>query len=184
MVLPVLMDRKNDLIMALGEVIISVFLGACVARFLTGIDTKRKKRYVASMLCNEINQIENTIKPIIKYFEGRYITVASVNMFYDAVLKANVTWSKFNSLCGENSQYFRLSKDIYLLDEDTVRSITNFYNSILQADKEYKIYMDYWDRPAKSKEYMIAWNIQDSIVNNLMHADKEASYLIDRLNPK
>jgi hypothetical protein len=184
MALTVLIDRKNDIIMALGEVIISVFLGAFVTRFLTEIDTKRKKRYVASMLYSEIKRIEYTVKPIIKYYENSNITVGSVNIFYDVVLKTHVNWNKFNSLCGENSPYFRFSKDIYLLDENTVRSITNFYNSILQADKEYKIYMDYWDRPANSKEYMIAWNIQDSIVNNLIYASKEASYLLDQLNHK
>ncbi len=182
--LPVLIDGKNDIIMSLGEVIIGVLLGATVDRFLLEIDTKRKKRYVANMLLSEIKQIEDRIKPIIKYYGDTYVTAAAVNIFYDILVRKKVKWDKFNPLCGENSPYFRLSKDVYLLDEETVGSITNFYNSILQADKEYKIYMDYWDRPANSKEYMIAWNIQDNIVNNLMRANKEASYLIDRLNPK
>ena len=165
---------------------IGTCLGACVGHFLTvrqvEKETKRKKRYIANVICNDIKEIEGVIKPIIKYYEKHYITVGSVGTLNQVILETKVDWNKFNSLYDENCLYFHFRKEIYLLDEDIVKSISKFYNSILQAEKEYKIYMNCLNS-TEDKEYKNAWKIQDSILKHLQHANEEASDLLNLLNP-
>lgn len=146
-------------------------------------ETKVKTKSIAIGFYNEILKIKKIINPIAEYYENHYVTVGAPTLLESVIRNTKVNLNKHNSLYDENGLYFHFRKEIYMLDIDTVKSISMFYKNLLQADKEYKIYINclYGINSTKGPDIDTAWNIQDDFVDHLMIAHKEASNSIDLL---
>ncbi len=142
-----------------------------------------QKQNVAIGFYKEITEIENIIRPIAKYYESNHVTVGSPTLLDSVIHDTKVNLNKFNSFYDENGLYFHFRKEIYIFETDIVKSILIFYTNLLQADKEYKIYITclYGINSKKGPDIDTAWNIQDDFVKHLLISNKEASNLISLL---
>lgn len=146
-------------------------------------ETKAKTKSIAIGFYNEILEIKKIINPIAEYYESHNVTAGAPTLLDSVIRNTEVNLNKYNSLYDENGLYFHFRKEIYMLDMDTVKSISTFYTNLLQANKEYEIYINclYGINSTKGPDIDTAWNIQDNFVEHLMIAHKEASNSIDLL---
>lgn len=146
-------------------------------------ETKVQTKSIVIGFYNEIIEIKKNIKPIAEYYESHKVTVGAPTLLESVIHNTKVNLNKHNSLYDENGLYFHFRKEIYMLSEDTVKSISTFYKNLLQADKEYKIYINclYGINSTKGPDVDTAWNIQEDFVEHLMIAHKEASNSINLL---
>ncbi|MHB8100915.1 MAG: hypothetical protein ACYDEF_01750 [Methanosarcina sp.] len=179
--------------MLYGEIIVTgiitilgTILGAMLGYKFSDIQwnkqLKMQKQNIAIGFYNEIKEIKSTINPIAEYYEGHGVTAGAPTILDSVIHDKKAGLTKYNSLYDQNGLYFHFRKEIYVFNTDIVKSILTFYTNLLQADKEYKIYINslYGINSTKA-DPDTAWIIQDDLIKHLLIANKEASNLITLL---
>jgi len=146
---------------------------------------KAQKENVAIIFYDEIKDIEQMIKSLIDTYKkyniidkNGILTYGHFGSLEQMIEVAKLDLNEYSSIYDEKGSYFQYQKEINFFDNNIVESILQFYHNLLEADKEFKLYMKF----LSNYDDQNLWNsvkIEYKFVNHLLKANEEVPKLLE-----